>query len=182
MKQSFRALRILLCAVIMVLCFVVESSLGIRISVFGAHFDFLPPLVAASALCLGCPAGLVCGTLAGLLYDVSGAGIQGLYPIYYMIFGIFCGLMGESRHTQTHRLRRTILLALGMPMLLSVIRYLFYFQFISETGLPFVLQCLALQAILTVVLCLPVYWLITRISGVHGSRRKPDERRGQMDE
>lgn len=183
MKQSFRALRILLCAVVLVLCFIVESSLGIRVSVFGAHFDFLPPIVAATSLCLGCPAGLVCGTLAGILYDVSGANVEGLYPIYYMICGIFCGMLGESRNIQAHRLRMTVVLSLGMYLLLAIVRYLFYFQFVVESGIPVLLRGLVIQSLLMALLCLPVFWLIARISGVSASRRrKQDYRREQVDE
>jgi rod shape-determining protein MreD len=183
MKQSFRALRILLCAVILVFCFIVESSLGIRITVFGAHFDFLPPIIAASAVCLGCPAGLVCGFLAGMLYDAAGAGIEGLYPIYYMFCGILCGLMSETRKRQTNRLLMTVFFGVGMPVLMSIIRYLFYFQFVAESGLSMVLQKLVAQAMLAAILCLPVYWVISHISDCRLRHRwNRNDRREQMNE
>lgn len=175
MKQSSRALRILLCAVLMVLCFVAESSVGIRVSVFGAHIDFLPPIIAASALFLGCPAGLVCGVLAGALYDVSGVGVEGLYPIYYMIGGIACGLYGESQGWRRRPLRTTVIFAVCMPTALSIVRYLFYFQFVTESGLPFVLRGLAIQAALTALVTLPVYWLVSHISGARTRRSRREQ-------
>ena len=175
MKQSSRALRILLCAVLMVLCFVAESSVGIRVSVFGAHIDFLPSIIAASGLFLGCPAGMVCGMLAGMLYDISGVGVEGLYPIYYMIGGIACGLYGESQGWRRHPLRTAVIAAVGMPAALSIVRYLFYFQFVTESSLTAVLHSLLIQAALTALITLPVYWLVVRISGARRSRREQME-------
>lgn len=174
-RQQSRALRILACAVGMVLCFIVESSLSIRISVLGAHFDVLPPIIAAAAVCLGCPAGLVCGALAGLLYDVSGASIEGLFPLYYMIWGIFGGLVGEKYRVR--QLNTIVLLSVGMTTLLSVIRCLFYFQFVTDTGVIFFIKGMVAQALLTVIVCPVVYWAVQRIAGMEPKRLKKKQPR-----
>ncbi len=173
-KKSYWAVRVLACAVGIVLCFVVESSLSIRISVLGAHFDLLPPLVASAAVCLGSPAGMICGIVAGLMYDCSGAEVEGLYPLYYMCWGILGGLIGE-RH-RVRQLNTIVILSIAMTVLLSLIRYLFYFQFVMDTSLIFVIKAIVASALLTMIVCPLVYWIVRAIAGDNPQRLKKKER------
>ena len=168
-------LRVVACAVVLVLCFVLESSLSIRISLFGAHFDLLPPLIAAISVCLGCPAGLVCGALGGMLHDASGTSVEGLMPLYYMLWGIAGGMVGERYRVR--QLNTIVLLSVGMTVLLSLIRYLFYFQFVTESGLLVFVKGMILQAVLTAVLCPLVYWAVRHITGIGPQRLKKKEPR-----
>ncbi len=169
-RQQSRAARILGCAVLLLLCYILESSLGLKIAVFGAHFDVLPAIVASAAVFLGCPAGLVCGLFAGMLYDAAGWPVQGLLPLYFMLWGIVGGFAGE--HYRRRPLLSVVTLTVSMSALLSVIRYLFYFQFTTDIRLlTFVLHVL-LQTVLCVVLCPLVFVFIRRIAGQQPKRMK----------
>lgn len=78
------AVRVVCCILLLTLAYVLQSSLGVRVSIFGVHIDILPLIVAAVGIVMGSGAGLACGLFAGLLYDVAGTGVEGLYPLYYM--------------------------------------------------------------------------------------------------
>ena len=92
-----------------------------------------------------------------------------------MIGGIACGLYGESQGWRRHPLRTAVIAAVCMPAALSIVRYLFYFQFVTESSLTAVLHSLLIQAALTALITLPVYWLVVRISGARRSRREQME-------
>lgn len=161
-RQQSEALRVLGCAAVMILFYIVESSLGRFISVFGTHFDFLPPMVAATAILFGCPAGMVCGVLAGFLYDVSGAQLEGLYPLYFMLCGIVCGMIRDWY--RIHRIALTAIFSVGMTLILSIVRYLFYFQFTVNTGVLYYIKGMVLQSILTAVICPLAFWIVRCIA------------------
>lgn len=174
-QQRSRALRILACAVVLTLCFILESSLSLKISVFGAHFDFLPPIIASAAVCLGCPAGMVCGLLAGILYDASGMPVEGLLPIYYMVWGIIGGFVGERYRRRP--MRCVLALSIGMTIVLSLIRCLFYFQFITTLAPLMFVKSVLTHTVMTAVLCPIVFVVIRRIAGKHPQRMKKTPRR-----
>ena len=111
------ALRVVLCIVLLLVACVLQRSLGVRLSVFGVHIDLLPLIVAAVAVLMGSGAGFVCGFAAGLLYDASGIGIEGLYPLYYLICGIVCGRIGEYFHNR--QIVGTMLCSAGMVLALA---------------------------------------------------------------
>lgn len=178
-KKPYWGLRVLACVVGIVVCFVLESSLSLRISVLGAHFDLLPPIVAAAGICLGSPAGIICGIVAGLMYDCSGAEVEGLYPLYFMCWGIFSGMIGE-RH-RVRQLNMIIMLSIEMTVLLSLIRYLFYFQFVMDTSLIFVIKAIVASALLTMLVCPFVYLAVRAIAGGGPQRLKKRERHRRKD-
>lgn len=100
------AVRVVCCILLLTLAYVLQSSLGVRVSIFGVHIDILPLIVAAVGIVMGSGAGLACGLFAGLLYDVAGTGVEGLYPLYYMICGIACGQAGHASVSQSCAGRR----------------------------------------------------------------------------
>ena len=61
------AVRVVCCILLLTLAYVLQSSLGVRISIFGVHIDILPLIVAAVGIVMGSGAGLACGLFAGLL-------------------------------------------------------------------------------------------------------------------
>lgn len=155
-------LRTVLCAVLLAAAYVLQTSLGLRISIFGAHIDLLPPLLAAVGVVMGSGAGMVCGLVTGVLYDISGSGVDGIYPLYYMIWGIGCGFAGERYRTR--ELRCTAVCAVGMLLVVALLRYLFQFQFYGADILLFA-RGLLLRAALAAV-CSPVMlWIVRRIGG-----------------
>ncbi len=155
--------RIVLCMLLLVLVYVVQSSLGVRISIFSVHIDILPLIVAAAGIVMGSGTGFVCGLFAGLLYDVAGTSVEGLYPLYYLIGGIVCGQLGANRFRH-RQLRGTMLCTAGMIAALAAIRYLFSFQF-GNINAWLLITRTGLQIILALILSPIVLYIVRAISG-----------------
>ena len=83
--------KILLYIAFTVFLFVFQTSILGAHPLFGYHLDLLPAAVAAAALLDGPVEGAAVGFTAGLLYDVGLIGVDGLYPIYFLLFGLAGG-------------------------------------------------------------------------------------------
>lgn len=157
------AVRVVCCMLLLALAYIVQSSLGVRISIFSVHIDVLPIVIAAVGIVMGSGAGLACGLFAGLLYDVAGTGAEGLYPLYYLICGIACGQLGINRF-RNHPLLGTMLGVAGMIAALAAIRYLFSFQFGDMNTWLLIIRT-GLQIILALILSPIVLRIVRAISG-----------------
>ena len=154
------AVRVVCCILLLTLAYVLQSSLGVRVSIFGVHRDILPLIVAAVGIVMGSGAGLACGLFAGLLYDVAGTGVEGLYPLYYMICGIACGQTGMHRF-RNHALGGAMLCTAGM---IAALRYLFSFQF-DSISVWLLIARTVLQIILALIFSPIVLRVIRAVSG-----------------
>ena len=160
--NHFGVFRTVLCVVLLAAAYVLQTSLGLRISIFGARLNLLPPFLAAAGVVLGSGTGMVCGLAVGILYDLSGSGVDGMYPLYYMVWGIVCGFWGEQYRTR--ELRCTLACAVGMMALLALLRYVFQLQFYGADILLFA-RNISIQSALTAV-CSPItLWIVRRIGG-----------------
>lgn len=169
MKHNhFSVLRTVLCIVLLAAVYVLQTSLGLRISIFGAHIDLLPPLLAAAGVVMGSGVGMVCGLAVGILYDISGSGVDGVYPLYYMVWGISCGFAGEGYRTR--ELRCTMACAVGMMAGIALLRYLFQLQFYGADILLFG-RSLLMQVALAAVFSPVALWIVRRIVG---RKRRPN--------
>ena len=120
-------------------------------------------LLAGIGIVMGSGAGLACGLFAGLLYDVAGTGVEGLYPLYYMICGIACGQAGMHRF-RNHALGGAMLCTAGMIAALAAIRYLFSFQF-DSISVWLLIARTVLQIILALIFSPIVLRVIRAVSG-----------------
>ncbi|MDO5783580.1 MAG: hypothetical protein Q4P20_00795 [Eubacteriales bacterium] len=163
MKHNhFGSLRTVLCVVLLIAAYVLQTSLGLRISVLGAHIDLLSPLLAAAGVVMGSGTGMVCGLAAGILWDISGSGVDGIFPLYYMMCGIGCGFAGERYRTR--ELRCTMVCAVGMMAVIALLRYLFQLQFYGADILLFA-RGILLQAALVAVFSPVMLWVVRKLSG-----------------
>ena len=161
MRQNDRksvGLRTVICIALLVVAYLLQTTFAIQI--FGTHIDILPLIVAASAVLMGSPVGMICGLIAGILYDASGIRIEGIYPIYYMICGIVCGYMGDKFRGREWLC--TTGCSVGIVISLNVLRYVFYFQFEQAGMFPFLCDVFV-QAIVAAVCSIPVFWLVRKI-------------------
>lgn len=79
----------------LVFFYLLETATGLsNLSLFGVHIDLLCCIPAAVALMENPAVGAAIGLFTGLLYDLSGAGVEGLLPLYFMIFGMLAGAIG----------------------------------------------------------------------------------------
>ena len=63
------ALRVVLCMVLLLVAYVLQRTLGVRLTIFGVHIDLLPLIVAAAAVLMGSGAGIVCGRIGEYFHN-----------------------------------------------------------------------------------------------------------------
>ena len=160
MKETRKAdwLRIAGCIALLIAAYLIQT--GLRLSAFHTHIDVLPLIVAAAAAFMGPHVGMICGLAAGVLYDASGVRIEGLYALYYMLCGIACGQL--SLRFCAHKWLCTAAGAAGMIVLLTILRYVFWFQ-MEQAGILCVLQTLAVQIVFVLLLSALVVWLMRKL-------------------
>lgn len=156
--------RMVVCGVLIAVCFVLQSSAGLHLAVWGTQIDLLPAITVCAGVTMGPAAGMVAGILTGLAYDVGGVQIEGLYALYYMFCGAAAGVVG--RYALGRSLSTAALVSLCSVGLLSILRYLFYFHF--DTGMEryiYYIRGITAQLLLTALLVPVAYVLVRWIAG-----------------
>ena len=104
--------------------YLLETATGLgSLNLFGARFDLLFSVPAAVALMENLAIGAAAGLFTGILYDLSGTGVEGILPLYFMLFATFAGAI-SGRY-----LRRIwpshLLLTAGGMLLLRGLQFVF---------------------------------------------------------
>lgn len=150
------------------LLYVLQTSLFGTWSIRGYHLDLLPALVVAAALLDGPVEGMIMGVVVGVFYDLGFIGIDGLYPLFFLLFGIIAGLM--SRLTLSGSYVSMVLMTALEMIVLGLARYFAYL--LPQTGASFllVLRQIAGGTLLACLTCFVVYWPMQKISRTFSSR------------
>ena len=153
--------KILLYIAFTVFIFVFQTSILGAHPLFGYHLDLLPAAVAAAALLDGPVEGAAVGFTAGLLYDVGLIGVDGLYPIYFLLFGLAGGAF--SRLALAGGFLSMVLMNAVEMLLFGMLRYLVQ---LMPQGASFllVLHQTVGGTLIACVLCFLVYLPMRRIS------------------
>ncbi len=116
----------------LLLCYILQSSYGVHLTLFSAHPNVLPFFVATLALYEGsaCAAGF--GFFAGILCDIPVTGADGLYPLFLMLFGLGAGWFAKRFMRQN--LFSGILLGAAATVFTNLIEYLFYYALMYRAG------------------------------------------------
>ena len=140
---------------------------GMRI--FGSAVDLLPALVTAAALLGGPAEAAVVGLTVGICYDLSFTGVDGLYPLFFLLFGYAAGKLCQRLLTRNY-ISMLILTAFEC-VLLGLLRYLFSLMHAGASFL-IVLRQLAVGTVLTCLFCFIVYLPLRRLSGKSRKRSR----------
>ena len=153
--------KMLLYALVTVLVYVIQTTVFGAHPLFGYHVDLLPAAVTAAALLDGPVEGAVVGLLAGVLYDVGLVGMDGIYPIYFMLYGLLGGQFSQTAHAGGF-LSKVLMNAFEM-LLLGTLRY---FVQLMRAGASFllVLHQTVGGTLVACMLCFIVYLPMRRIS------------------
>ena len=82
--------KIVIYAVFLVILYLLETATGLGgLHLFGARLDLLFSVPAAVALFETPAVGAAVGLMTGILYDLAGTGVEGLLPLYFMLFATF---------------------------------------------------------------------------------------------
>lgn len=147
-------LKIVLYTLFLILVYVVETAY-IPLKLFGFHIDLLPCIPAAVALMEGPALGGLLGLFTGILYDVGFIGMDGLFPIYYMLFGIVAGVL--SMRFLRRMFPSMLLLSTCGMLLIGMMRYGFSVLLLSGAPFPLAFQAMCGEILVTVALSPVVY-------------------------
>ena len=146
-------------ALLMVGLFLLQSSRGTDLRLWGGAWNMMPFFVASVALLDGPYAGGGFGFAAGMLLAVNSTMPEGLSALLLSLFGILFGLFGAEY------LRPVILSALSGGLICmtmqAALRYLFYYLLVYRAGPGWALRQFAGE----LILALPagaLVWLIVR--------------------
>lgn len=154
--------KIVLYAVLALVFYALQTSLFGTWSIRGFHIDLMPCFVAAAALLDGPMEGVIVGVIVGVLYDLGFVGIDGVYPIFFMLFGLIAGLL--SRLTLSRNYVSMMMLTAGEMITLGLLRYFVYLLPQKGASFSLVLQQIIGGTLLACVLSFLVYWPICRLS------------------
>ena len=129
-----------------VIIFALQTGTFGGMRIFGSAVDLLPALVTAAALLGGPAEAAVVGLTVGICYDLSFTGVDGLYPLFFLLFGYAAGKLCQRLLTRNY-ISMLILTAFEC-VLLGLLRYLFSLMHAGASFL-IVLRQLAVGTVLT---------------------------------
>ena len=109
------------------------------------------------------------GLTVGICYDLSFTGVDGLYPLFFLLFGYAAGKLCQRLLTRNY-ISMLILTAFEC-VLLGLLRYLFSLMHAGASFL-IVLRQLAVGTVLTCLFCFIVYLPLRRLSGKSRKRSR----------
>lgn len=148
---------------VLLLIYLVETSFGLHLAVLGYRIDLMPAVVASVALMDGPEEGAIIGIVAGILYDASNVSIEGIYPAYYMIFGVIAGLL--SKRYLRKIFASVLLLSSCALLLIGGLRYIFYLFMVKNTSFLLAFQTLCAEVLVAAAFSPLVYYPIKKLSG-----------------
>ena len=157
-----RAGRHLCYAALLVGCYLMQTTPGF-LTFFGAKPIFLLPLALSIAAREGVFPGALWGAAAGLLWDISSGRTSGFFAIQLMAicFGVAALVALYLRGSAANGL----LLCAGAGLLLLGNDLLFHYLLHGYTGVGALFLRSSLPTlILTLIVCLPLRWLVNRIA------------------
>ena len=160
--------QIVLYLLLALILYVLQTSWFGTWSIRGYHLDLLPAIVAAAALHDGLVEGVILGVAVGLFYDLGFIGVDGLYPLFFMLFGLVAGALSRLALSGSYV---SMLLVTAFEMIvLGLIRYFVYL--LPQAGASFllVLQQIVGGTLLTCVFCFIVYFPMRKISRIFADR------------
>ena len=85
-----------------VIIFALQTGTFGGMRIFGSAVDLLPALVTAAALLGGPAEAAVTGVTVGICYDLSFTGVDGLYPLFFLLFGYAAGKLCQRLLTRNY--------------------------------------------------------------------------------
>ncbi len=167
-REQLSIPKVVLYILFVLLIYVLQSTLFGTWSIRGYHLDLLPALVAAAALLDGPVEGVIIGITVGLFYDLGFIGIDGLYPLFFLIFGFIAGEM--SRLTLSGSYVSMVLMTAFEMIVLGLLRYFSYLLPQAGASFGLVLRQIIGGTLLACLFCFIVYWPMQKISRKFANR------------
>ena len=138
--------------------YLLQSTVFSALSVAGAVPDLLIIVTVAAGYQNSRLRGMAVGFFCGLILDIGSGGILGVYALFYMLIGYFCG------HFNTYYVQRdiffpTLLIAVS-EFAICAANYVFKFLVRGDLQLSVFFKSIFLPKILYTVLIALIYYLL----------------------
>ncbi len=154
--------KIIVTAVLLLICFLLQSSVFPAIALNGIVPNLLIILTASLGFMKGERSGLLIGFFCGLLLDIFGGGVIGFYALIYMYIGFINGKFHQIFYPEDIKL--PLLLIFSSDLLYNFICYVFLFLLRGRLQFLFYLQHVILpEGIYTILISFLAYPLFLHL-------------------
>lgn len=151
-------------AIIIILCYLLQSTLFQTLSFAGISPNLLVVTASAFGFMGGQKEGLLTGLFCGLIMDIfSGGTIIGLYALLYMYVGFLNGYFRKLFYPEDIKL--PMLLIAGSDLIYNLAVYFFTFLFRSKFNFGFYLTHIILpELVYTMAVTIVLYMILLKIN------------------
>lgn len=161
MKKKLK--RTAICAVIIIVCFLLETSVFRYLRLASIIPNLLIVVTSAFGFMRGRKEGLIIGFACGLLKDLTGGGLVGFYALIYMLLGYGNGFFRRVFYDEDIKLP-LVLIAVS-DFLASLATYVFLFMLQSDFRFVYYLGHIILpELVYTILITLVLYQIILHIN------------------
>lgn len=164
-KDRTTTYKVISYTILLLVLYLLETATGLsQARLFGVRLDLLFSVPAAVALMEDPAVGAAIGLFTGILYDVSGSGIEGLLPLYFMVFAALAGGV-SGRYLRRIWPSHLLLTAGGMLILRGLQFMLMALIGAGYPIMPFLKSMygeILAAVVLSPIIYLPVYHLARR--------------------
>lgn len=155
--------RIITIAILIIFCFLLQTSVFSRLELAGVTPNLLLILTASFGFMRGKKEGMAVGFFCGLLMDIFIGNYIGLCTLLYVYLGFFNGMFRKIIYGDD--LKLPLLLIGGTDLLYGLIVYLYLFVMYQKGDIGFYfLNVMLPETIYTVLVAIFLYYLILKVN------------------
>lgn len=155
--------RIIVTAILILFCFVAQTSVFAVIPVTGATPDLMMILTASMGLLRGDVTGLIVGFFSGFVTDIFYGDIIGFHALIYMYAGFVCGRFHKKYYPENFLLPLTVITVADLGA--GVVRYvLLYVTRLKLNVIFYALSVVIPEAVFTLIVALLLYPMILKVN------------------
>lgn len=161
MKKQFK--RIGVCAAIIVVCFLLESTVFQRLAMASIVPNLLIVVTSSFGFMRGSKEGLIIGFCCGMLKDVIGGDLLGFYAMIYMLIGYCNGFFRRVFYDEDIKLPLVLIAASEFIYSLGI--YVFLFMLKSDFQFKYYFGHIIMpELVYTILVTLGLYQIILSIN------------------
>lgn len=155
--------RIIVCAVIILVCFLLETTLFRRFALASIVPNLLIVVTSSFGFMRGKKEGLIIGFACGLLQDILGGELLGFYALIYMLIGYCNGFFKRVFYDEDIKLPLALISASEFIYSLAIYVFLFMLQSDFDFGFYFG-HIIMPELVYTILITLALYQIILKIN------------------
>ena len=155
--------RIVTVAIIIIMCYLLQSTLFQSLSFAGISPNLLIVVTSAFGFMRGQKEGIWIGLFCGLCMDIFSGGTLGFYALLYMYVGFFNGYFRKLFYPEDIKL--PMLLIAGSDLIYNLLVYFFLFLFRSRFEFKFYLINIIIpELVYTMLVTIVLYMILLKIN------------------